>query len=81
MKNEDLKPGNKVKFYDCYQAQLIDRDYSGSDPKHYPIGLVVDVYDHIMTLEDRLFTDKVCDILINGRISKGHFVDGVEIIN
>lgn len=69
--------GKFVKFYDCQQANK-DKDYSGTNPKYYPIGKVIAIYDY----ESKLgYTDIVCDIQIGERISKGHFVRSVEVIN
>lgn len=76
--NIEPKQGDLVKFYDCQKAAN-DRDYSGANPKHYPIGKVLRVYDHAWSLEENVFVDRVCDVEIDGRISKGHFVTGVEI--
>lgn len=69
--------GSLVKFYDSQMANA-EKDYSGKNPKHYPIGIVVDVYDY-----KRFFgyTDKVCDIQIGERISKAHFVSGVTVVS
>ena len=69
--------GSFVKFYDCQQANK-DRDYSGANPKHYPIGEVVAVYDYKSYFG---YTDRVCDIKIGERISKAHFVRGVEVVS
>lgn len=68
--------GSFVKFYDCQTANK-ERDYSGSNPKHYPIGKVIDIYDYKSSFG---YTDRVCDIQIGERISKGHFVTGVEVV-
>jgi hypothetical protein len=67
---------SRVRFYDCHQAN-IDRDYSGENPKHYPIGLVVDVYWY----NQAKYSTLVCDIQIADRISRGHFVSAVEALN
>jgi hypothetical protein len=67
---------SKVRFYDCHQA-MIDRDYSGKNPKHYPIGLVIDVY----WKQNEFYSDLLCDIQIGDRISRGHFVSAIEGIN
>ncbi len=64
-----------VQFYDCFIA-MKEKDYSGENPKHYPIGKVIKVYDYTSYFG---YTDKVCDIQIGDRISKGHFVDAVKV--
>lgn len=64
-----------VKFYDSDQAN-IDRDYSGKNEKYYPMGKVIKVY----TRDRGDYLDKLCDIQVGDRISKGHFVDCVEIV-
>ena len=69
--------GSFVRFYDCQQANK-DRDYSGANSKYYPIGEVVDVYDYKSSFG---YIDKVCDIKIGERISKAHFVRGVEVVS
>ena len=77
---KNLKPvaiGDSVKFYDARQA-IKDNDHSGSNPKHYPIGLVIRVYDYICAFSGE--SETVCDIQIGDRISTGHFITGVEII-
>lgn len=70
------RKGSKVRFYDCHQA-WIDKDHSGDNPKYYPVGEVVKVYDYTASFG---YTDRVCDIKIGDRISKGHFARGVKII-
>ena len=72
-----LITGDFVRFYDCDQANR-DRDYSGTKSKYYPIGKIINVYNYTTHYG---FTDKVCDIQIGERISKAHFISGVEIIN
>jgi hypothetical protein len=74
---EKIKIGNLVKFYDCDQARR-DRDYSGENIKHYPIGKVIDVYNHKCPFSGQI--DEVCDIEIDNRISRGHFTSGVELV-
>jgi hypothetical protein len=74
----NIKVGDKVKFYDCDQAR-IDKDYSGKNPKHYPIGEVVDVYEKPSSVYNAI--NKLCDIKINDRISRGHFIHGVKLFN
>jgi hypothetical protein len=69
--------GSFVKFYDCQQANR-DKDFSGANPKYYPIGKVIDVYDYKSTFG---YTDRVCDIQIGERISKAHFVRGVDVVS
>lgn len=69
--------GSFVKFYDCQQANK-DKDYSGTNPKYYPIGEVVNVYDYKSKFG---YTDRVCDIQIGERISKAHFVRCVEVVS
>lgn len=69
--------GDFVKFYDCQQANL-DKDFSGTNPKYYPTGKVINIYEY----ESKLgYTDTVCDIQIGERISKAHFIRSVEPVN
>lgn len=68
--------GSFVRFYDCQRANA-EKDYSGKNPKYYPIGKVVDVYEYTSYFG---YTDRVCDIQIGERISKAHFVRGVEVV-
>lgn len=75
--NKSISIGDRVKFYDSQQA-TIDRDYSGTNSKHFPIGKVIDVYDYKSCFG---YTDRVCDILIGERISKAHFVSVVEVVS
>ena len=75
---QKIEIGNKVRFYDCDQAR-IERDFSGINPKYYPIGEVVDIYKKRSLVYDAIH--KLCDIKIGDRISKGHFINGVELIN
>lgn len=70
----EIKKGDSVRFYDCYQANK-DKDYSGTNPKHFPIGKVIKVYNYTSTYG---YTDRCCDIKIGDRISKAHFVSMVE---
>lgn len=71
-----IKVGDTVRFYDCDQANK-DKDYSGKDPKYYPLGEVIAVYEKGSMFGN---TNKLCDIkLTDGRISKGHFVEGVKL--
>ena len=72
----EIKTGSSVKFYDCQQASK-DKDYSGTNPKHYPIGKVIKIYDYKSYFG---YIDKVCDIQIGKRISKAHFVRGVKAL-
>jgi len=69
--------GSFVRFYDCQQANK-DRDFSGTNPKYYPIGKVIAVYDYKNYFG---YIDRVCDIQIGERISKAHFVRGVEVVS
>lgn len=69
-----VEVGDIVKFYDCKSA-FRDRDFSGKDPKYYPLGEVVRVYDYT----SHGVTDKVCDIKVGNSISKTHFVDSLCI--
>jgi hypothetical protein len=69
--------GCSVLFYDCQMA-MKDRDYSGSDLKHYTIGKVIDVYDYTSCFG---YTDRVCDIEVGERVSRAHFVRGVKVVN
>ncbi len=73
----NLIVGNLVQFYDSHTAHR-ERDYSGSNPKHYPVGKVIKVYDHKSYYGGHI--DRVCDIFIEGRVSKGHFITGVTLI-
>jgi hypothetical protein len=74
--NLPINKWSRVRFYDCQQA-FKDRDFSGSNPKHYPIGIVIDVYwYHQMN-----YSTLLCDILTGERISRGHFVSAVTAIN
>jgi len=77
MSIETIDSGNLVKFYDCQQANN-DKDYSGTNSKYYPIGKVIKVYNHKSIFG---YVDRVCDIQINDRISKGHFVRCVKKID
>lgn len=76
MENQIIEKGDLVQFYDSDMANK-DRDFSGENPKHYPLGFVVSVYDYKSFYG---YVDKVCDIKIGNRISKAHFVDGVRLI-
>lgn len=76
LKEQEIIKGCFVKFYDC-QTAYAEKDYSGSNPKHYPIGRVVAVYDYKSYFG---YIDRVCDIQVGDRISKAHFVNGVELI-
>ena len=69
--------GSFVKFYDCQQANA-DKEYSGANPKYYPIGKVLRVYDYNSKLG---YIDRVCDIQIGERISKAHFVSAVTVVS
>ena len=73
---KEIVKGSLVKFYDCQQANN-DRDFSGENPKYYPIGKVINVYNYKSSFG---YSDKVCDIQIGDRVSKAHFVRCVEII-
>ena len=75
--NKPVVIGSFVRFYDCPTANA-EKDYSGANPKHYPIGKVITVYDYKSYFG---YTDKVCDIQIGERISKAHFVTGVDVIS
>jgi len=75
--NTPVVIGSFVKFYDCQQANN-DKDFSGVNPKYYPIGKVINIYDYKSTFG---YTDMVCDIQIGERISKAHFVRGVEVVS
>jgi len=66
---QQIKKGDSVKFYDSRQAN-IDKDYSGKNPNHYPIGIVDKVYIYHSSMG---YSDEVCDIIFNGKISKSHF--------
>ena len=69
--------GSFVRFYDCQTANA-EKDYSGTNPKNFPIGKVVAVYDYKSYFG---YVDRVCDIQIGERISKGHFVRAVEVVS
>lgn len=75
--NKPVLIGSFVRFYDSHKAHS-EKDYSGKNPKHYPVGEVVDVYDYKSYFG---YTDRVCDIKIGERISKAHFIRGVEVIS
>jgi len=76
-KNNSISIGDSVKFYDCHQA-FLDKDYSGENPKHYPIGIVKKIYDYKSYFG---YTDRVCDIQVGNRISEAHFISAVTPIN
>lgn len=70
MKEDTIQQGNEVIFYDCDMAHK-DKDYSGSNPKYYPTATVIEI---------RQIPDgrTVADVqLPDGRISKGHFIEGL----
>jgi hypothetical protein len=75
--NKPVFIGIFVRFYDCQKANA-EKDYSGANPKHYPIGKVIAVYDYKSSLG---YTDRVCDIKIGERISKAHFVRAVDVVS
>lgn len=75
--NKPVVIGSFVRFYDCQTANA-EKDYSGANPKHYPIGKVIDVYDYKSYFG---YADRVCDIQIGERISKGHFVRCVDVVS
>ncbi len=75
---KEIKVGSLVKFYDCDRANK-DRNYSG-DQKYYSTGTVIRRYisEKIFLIDQWLGGNDVVDIqLEDGRISTGHFVDGV----
>lgn len=76
MEQQNIIKGNKVKFYDCFQVS-IDKDASGTNPKHYPIGIVDKVYIYHSIFG---YSDQVCDIKIGNRISRAHFTNCVTKI-
>lgn len=73
--NKPVGISSFVRFYDCQTANA-EKDCSG--PKHYPIGKVIAVYDYKSYFG---YTDRVCDIQIGERISKAHFVSGVDVVS
>tara|TARA_R110000868_G_C10820979_1_gene758626 strand:+ start:282 stop:575 length:294 start_codon:yes stop_codon:yes gene_type:complete len=75
--NKPVVIGSFVRFYDCQTANA-EKDYSGANPKHYPIGKVIAVYDYKSYFG---YTDRLCDIQVGERISKGHFVTGVDVVS
>lgn len=75
--NKPVVIGSFVRFYDCQTANA-KKDYSGANPKHYPIGKVIAVYDYKSYFG---YTDRVCDIQLGERISKAHFVTGVDVVS
>lgn len=85
MKQEIYKPqlnmpvviGSFVRFYDCQKANK-DKDFSGTNHKHYPIGKVLNIYKYKSKFG---YVDEVCDIEIGERISKAHFIRGVEVVS
>lgn len=68
--------GCLVRFYDSQKAHA-DKDHSGTNSKYYPIGKVISIYDYKSIYG---YIDRVCDIQIGDRISKSHFISGIEII-
>lgn len=70
-----ITKGDLVRFYDCDLANK-EKDYSGTNPKCYPTGKVLCVY--LYTSSYFGYSEMVCDILIGKRISKRHFITGVE---
>ena len=75
--NESLVIGCPVRFYDSQMANM-EKDYSGTNPKYYPVGKVIDIYDYKSCFG---YIDRVCDIQIGERISKAHFVNCVNIVS
>lgn len=59
------------------KKRILIRIFQEKNPKYYPIGRVIRVYD-LKTYMG--YTDRVCDIQVGDRISKGHFVHAVEVI-
>ncbi len=74
---KNIIEGNNVRFYDCQTANA-EKDYSGTNPKHFPIGKIIRIYEYKSFYG---YTDTVCDIQVGDRISKGHFVSGVDLLN
>jgi len=75
-----LVVGSLVRFYDCYRANK-DRNHSG-DSHYYSVGKVVcrRITKRYYFIDNWLGGDDVVDIeLSNGRISNGHFTDGVTV--
>ncbi len=68
---DNIQKGDSVVFYDCDRANK-DRDFSGVDKKYYPVGRVIDLRP------DSIGRPLVDIQLPDGRISKGHFKDGVK---
>lgn len=76
IKSNEMKIGSFVQFYDSQMA-MKDKDHSG-DPKYFPIGKVINIYEQESKVYDCIHI--LCDIEIDGRVSKGHFIYGVEVI-
>jgi hypothetical protein len=72
---DNVKIGDSVRFYDC-QTAMKEKDYSGENTRHYPVGKVISIYDYKSYFG---YTDKVCDIQIGDRISKAHFITSVDL--
>lgn len=73
--------GSLVRFYDCDRANK-DRNYSG-EAKYYSIGMIINrrITDRLYISGIELGGDDVVDIrLPDGRISNGHFINGVSFV-
>lgn len=80
--NNTVFVGSTVRFYDCDRA-MKDRNHSG-DEKYWSIGKVINrrITERLLLSDIELGGDDVVDIeLPDGRISKGHFTDGVYLIH
>ena len=73
--------GSLVRFYDCDRANK-DRNHSG-EAKYYSVGMVINrrITEKIMLSDIQLGGDDVVDIqLPDGRVSNGHFTNGVVLV-
>lgn len=76
--NNNVIVGSSVRFYDSQKANK-DKDYSGTNSKYFPIGEVIAIYKYKSIIYD--YIHDVCDIKINNRISKAHFIECVQLIS
>ena len=73
--------GSLVRFYDCDRANK-DRNHSG-EPKYYSVGMVINrrITEKMFVADIELGGDDVVDIrLPDGRMSNGHFTNGVVLV-
>jgi hypothetical protein len=64
-----------VRFYDCQQADK-DRDYSGTNPKYYPIGKVIR-----SATTDECYIIEYCTTLNDTDIAGQIYTDCIECIS